>query len=354
MKNPLTIPLRGRRRRIIAAAAFALTAMTALSACSTGASASSTGGTTDMKVVLGWYADPESGGFYAAQSEGLYKKNDLNVSIQQGGPNVSGTTIVASGKADIGIADAASIALAQQQGIPIVAIGALYQTNPVGMIVHADSGMNSFADMQNHVWIVQTGNTAVDFLQKEKGLKFTTEAYNGSLSNFIANKDVAQQGWPTNEVYQVNQQGVKTKFFSYASAGYNPYNDVMFASKSYIAKHPEAVKKFLSASMTGWSEYMGDVKVATTANAALKRVNSQQTMQSIWYAWQTQRSYITSGDGKTQLGAMSEARWTTLVDQLTTLKVLTKKIDPTGLYDSSLLPKVAAPSNLPDAPAGSF
>lgn len=348
----MTRPL--RRRGLLAATAIAAATVVALTGCATSSTASSDGGTTKMKLVLGWYADPESGGFYAGQTEDLYDKAGIDLSIQQGGPTVSGTQIVAGGRADIGMGDAASVAEAQQQGIPIVAIGAMYQTNPVGVMVHADSGMNSFDDMSGHTWSVQTGNVGVQYMKEEKGLDFTTQAYQGSIANFIKDDSLVQQGWPTNEVYQAQEQGVKTKFFSYASAGFNPYNDVIFTTKKYLQEHPDQVKAFLDASMTGWKQYMGDIDVAKRANTALKKANSQQTTQSIWFAWDKQREYVVDGDGADQLGAMTTARWTTLVDQLVKLKVLDKSIPAKDLFDASYLPKVTAPTDMPAAPEGSY
>ncbi|MBT0773706.1 ABC transporter substrate-binding protein [Kineosporia sp. J2-2] len=343
---------RGRRSVL---AGIALVPALALAACGgSGSSSAEAGGTTDIKVVLGWYANSESGGYYAAQDEGLYADHNVDVTIQQGGPNVAGTTIVASGKAEMGIGDAASVALAQEQGIPIVTVAAIYQDNPVGVLVHSDSGMDSFDDMENHTWMVQTGNTGAEYMQKEKGLTFKTQAYQGSIANFLDDKSLVQQGWPTNEQYQALKAGVETKFFSYASAGYNPYNDVIFTSKSYLEKNPQAVKDFLAASMQGWSDYMGDVDVATSTNEQLMKVNPEQTSDALWYAWDKQRDFIATGDGEQQIGAMSSERWSTLVDQLTKLGVLTKEIDPADLFDNSYLPTVPAPSTLPDAPADSY
>lgn len=349
----MTRPL--RRHPLLAATAIAAATVVALSGCATSSSgASSSDDTTKMKLVLGWYADPESGGFYAGQTEDLYERAGIDLSIQQGGPTVSGTQIVAGGRADIGMGDAASVAEAQQQGIPIVAIGAMYQTNPVGVMVHADSGMDSFDDMAGHTWVVQTGNVGVDYLQKEKGLDFTTQAYQGSIANFIKDDSLVQQGWPTNEVYQAQEQGVETKFFSYASAGFNPYNDVIFTTKRYLQEHPDQVKAFLDASMNGWKQYMGDLDVAERANDALHEANSQQSEESIWFAWDKQREYVVDGDGAEQLGTMTSERWTTLVDQLVQLDVLDEAIPAKDLFDASYLPDVAAPTDLPAAPEGSY
>ena len=144
----------------------------------------------------------------------------------------------------------------------------MYQTNPVGVMVHADSGMNC-ADMAGHTWVTQTGQVAPDYIKKTLGIDFDTQVYQGSIANFVADDSLVQQGWPTNEVYQAQAQGVDTKFFSYAESGYNPYNDVIFATKDYIAKNPDVIKAFLDASMHGWSDYISDIDVATATNAAL-------------------------------------------------------------------------------------
>ncbi|GAB3256199.1 ABC transporter substrate-binding protein [Kineosporia babensis] len=345
---------RGRRSRS-ALAGLAVLPVLALTACGGSSSSSDAAdGTTDVKVVLGWYANSESGGFFAAEEEGLYADKNLGVTIQQGGPTVSGTTIVASGQAEMGIGDAASVALAQEQGIPIVAVAAVYQDNPVGVLVHKDSGMKSFADMENHTWVVQTGNTGAEYMQKDQGLTFKTQAYQGSIANFLADKDLVQQGWPTNEQYVALKAGVETDFFSYAEAGYNPYNDVVFTSEKYLKENPQAVKDFLAASMQGWADYMGDVEVATATNEQLMKVNPEQTSDALWYAWDKQRDFIATGDGEAQIGAMSSERWSTLVSQLTDLGVLTKEIEPAALFDNSHLPTVPSPAEMPDAPADSY
>jgi NitT/TauT family transport system substrate-binding protein len=99
---------------------------------------------------------------------------------------------------------------------------------------------------------------------------------------------------------------------------------------------------------------MGDVSVAKTANADLLKANNQQTSQSVWYAWDKQRKYVTADEGKQQLGAMTGARWTTFIDQMKQLGQLKSTPKASDLYDSSLLPTVAAPASLPAAPAGSY
>jgi NitT/TauT family transport system substrate-binding protein len=339
---------------VLAALAGAVTLMLAVTACTGSAPTSSASGSTAFTLVLPWYADPEGGGFFAAQTEGLYHNKKLDVTLQPGGPQVSATQLVAAGRAQVGFTDAAGIIQAREQGIPIVAIGALYQNNPVGVMAHADTGITSFSQMAAKTWVVQTGQLGPDWVKKSTGINFTTQQYQGSIANFLNNDNLIQQGWPTNEAYQAQQAGVKVNFIPFSASGFNPYNDVFFTSDSYLQQHRQQLVDFLATSMQGWADYMGDVNVAKQTNDALLKANNQQSAQSVWYAWDKQRAYVLADEGKQQLGAMTDQRWTTFLNQMRQLGQVTTTVNVKDLYDSSLLPKVPAPASLPAAPAGSY
>jgi NitT/TauT family transport system substrate-binding protein len=147
---------------------------------------------------------------------------------------------------------------------------------------------------------------------------------------------------------------VKVNFIPFSASGFNPYNDVFFTSESYLQQHRQQLVDFLAASMQGWADYMGNLTVAQQTNDALLKANNQQSSQSVWYAWDKQRAYVVADEGKQQLGAMTDQRWTTFLDQMRQLGQVTTSVNVKELYDSSLLPKVPAPASLPAAPAGSY
>jgi NitT/TauT family transport system substrate-binding protein len=361
-------PLSGRRARGTLAAMALASGALLVAACSGSPSppvpaASSAGGSSasaapaaaeNFTMLLPWYADPEGGGFFAAKEEGLYAKAGLNVTLQPGGPQVSETTLVATGRAQIGFTDAAGIVEAQQQGIPIIAIGALYQDNPVGVMVHSSTGITSFRQMAGKTWVVQTGELGPAWVQKQDHISFRTQAYEGSIAAFLKDPGLVQQGWATNEAFQAREAGVAVTFIPFSASGFNPYNDVFFTSKSFLATHEAELKRFLAASMQGWRDYMGNVTVARAANAALLKANNQQTSKSVWFAWDKERPFITWGDGRAQLGAMTAARWSSFLGQLLALGQIKARPPLSSLYDASLLPKIPAPASLPPAPAGAY
>ncbi|ALJ22269.1 ABC transporter substrate-binding protein [Microbacterium sp. No. 7] len=359
--------IRFRRRRLVAATATAALAVT-LAACASSTPNQPAGtGTTDatataeatdtaepaeLTVILPWYPTPESGGYFAAQTEGLYEAAGLDVTLQPGGPQVSGEQLVATGRAQIGHTDAAGIIQARQEGIPIVAIATLYQDNPVGVLSHADQGITSFEQMDGRELVAYPGALYPIWLEQELGITLKTVQSQGSIAVFLEKPELLQQGWPTNEVKKAEEAGVPVNFLPYSESGFNPYGDVLFTSEQYLAEHPEEIKRFLEASFTGWHDYMADVDVATRAHDAILEANAEQSITSIWYAWDKQRAFITSEEGADQLGTMTEERWTTLIAQLEKIGQLTDGTpDVADLFDVSLLADIPAPTELPAPPA---
>ena len=64
--------------------------------------ASTLGAAANEKVTFGtnWLAEPEHGGYYQAVADGTYAACGLDVTISQGGPQVSGRPLLLAGKLD--------------------------------------------------------------------------------------------------------------------------------------------------------------------------------------------------------------------------------------------------------------
>lgn len=319
------------------------------------AAAGASPATTPVSLVLGWVPDAESGGWYAAQLEGLYARHGLDVSLVPGGPQVSATQLVASGRAQFGITDAEGVIEAREQGIPLVAIAAMYQVNPVGVMVHKSEPWTSWKDLSGKTWVVQTGELGQRWVAIHQHLKISTIAYQGSIASFLHNPSLVQQGWPTNEAYTAATEGVKVRFFSYASGGYDPYNDVVVTTKSYLAAHPNVAKDLLAAGLTGWRSYMGDVAVASRTNAYLVRTNPQDPAAAEWYAWDRQRQFVTAdAAGKDGIGWMTLGRWKELVNQMAFLGAITSKPSAASLFTNAANPGVRPTAAMPPAPKGAY
>ena len=349
-----------RKARERAVAATILVSALALSACSTdSADASSDSGLTDVTVVLGWYPNAESGGFYAAQQLGYFEEAGLNVTIEPGGPQVSGTQLVASGRADFGVtgSGANEIVQAQDEGIPLQAVNAIIQKSITGMMVHADSGIESFEDTDGMSWVNSAGVLGPEWVKQEYGIDFQQMQYTGSLANFIRDDNLVQQGIAVNEPYVAHKEGnLAVRFLPFADTGFNPYNTVTYVTDDYLEGNRDVVEAFAEASNKGWRDYMGDIEVAQQINDYLTtEVDKELASDVLWFEWDAQRDYVLTAEGEAKVGAMTEERWATLIEQMKKLGVLkSDDLSVADVADFTVTPDIAPLESRPDAPEGSY
>src|SRR5579884_1594073 len=116
-----------------------------------------------IRLALNWKPEPEFGGFYAAP----YQKYGLDVDILPGGAGTPTVQMVGAGSAEFGIVEADEVILARSKGNPVVALFAVYQTSPLGIMVHAERNANSIADvLKDGTLAIQQGLPFARILEK--------------------------------------------------------------------------------------------------------------------------------------------------------------------------------------------
>src|SRR5580692_6626773 len=111
---------------------FALLAVFALQLLVTQAGAADA-----IRIRLDWTPWGDQAPFHLAQQSGLFKKYDLDVSIDDG-----------NGEYDVGHASLAPVAIARSKGLPVKAIAGFIQQNDIGLLVPKDAGIKSAADLK--------------------------------------------------------------------------------------------------------------------------------------------------------------------------------------------------------------
>jgi NitT/TauT family transport system substrate-binding protein len=295
-------------------------------------------GLTTVKFQADWYPQPEHGGFYDAVVKGYYKEEGLDVEIIPGGPYVSSDALVASGAVQFGMNSSDHVLQAiANSNEPILAVGATMQHDPQGIMLHADSPIHTWADLNGHTLAVKPGSTWWDFIQKKFHLDQVHEVpATYSVANFIQDPTYIQQAFVTSEPYFAKRAGVPTRMLLNRDAGYDPYR-VFFTSRDFAQQHPDIVIKFTRASIRGWRDYMHD---PTAANALIEKLNP--ALNSDWanFSFQALKSgHFVSGDDPAgdQTGQFDAERWTTLYKQLRDLGVIQKQMDPASGYSLKFL-----------------
>jgi NitT/TauT family transport system substrate-binding protein len=291
-----------------------------------------------VTVALNWYPEPEFGGLYQAQLDGAYADHHLDVTIQPGGAGAPVIPQVAAGRVQFGVSMADEVVLAKAQGADVVTVFATYQTHPLGIMVHASRGLKDLADLETGTLAVEDGIPFAQYLFAKYDWKGLTRVpYGGGVTQWLLDKDYAQQVYVTSEPILAKQQGGDPQVFMVADTGYNPYASVIITSGKLIAQDPDLVARFVDATRKGWLEYLQD---GSKTNAKLHELNPTMAEDVLAQSWEAQRLLISGGHAaEAGVGAMEGQRWAVLVQQLTDLGALKAPVDPESLYTNQFLPK---------------
>ncbi|TKB65365.1 MAG: ABC transporter substrate-binding protein [Mesorhizobium sp.] len=300
------------------------------------------------KVTFGtnWLAEPEHGGYYQAVVDGTYAACGIDVTIMQGGPQVSGRPLLLAGKIDFYMGGNLLSAFdAVQQGIPMLVVAADFQKDPQVIMSHPGQGLDKWEDLKNADQYILGDEGAQTFFQwmvTDLGFDAAKRVpYTFNPAPFIANKKSIQQGYVTSEPFAVQKQGGFTpNQFLLADYGWDTYATTVETMQDTIDKRPEVVQCFVDGSAKGWYNYLyGDNKAA---NEMIKKENPDMTDEQIAFSIEQLKKFgvVDSGDSeKLGIGAMTDARIQSFYDKMVKAKVAPAGVDIKKAYTLSFVNK---------------
>jgi NitT/TauT family transport system substrate-binding protein len=264
------------------------------------------------KVVFytNWYAEAEHGGFYQAVAEGIYQKYGLDVTIRMGGPQVNVYQLVLAGKADLAMGYDVATLNAVEGGLPLVTIAATFQRDPAVLIAHPD--VKDIVELRTRTLLIGQASETTFWPWLKAKYNFIDQnkrPYSFSVQPFLADKNVAQQGYATSEPYSIEKGGVTPKVFLLADHGYPPYAETIVATRKTVSEKPDVLRRFIEASALGWKSYLANPR---PGNALIKKDNPQIENDLLDFSIAKMKEYglVTGGDAATQgIMTMTDARW---------------------------------------------
>jgi NitT/TauT family transport system substrate-binding protein len=295
-------------------------------------------GLTPVRLQLDWYPQPEHGGFFTAALQGYYKAEGLDVTLLPLPQYGSVAQLVSTGKADFGLGSSDQILEWDSNGLPLIAVAATMQHDPQAVMVHKNSPVHDFKDLEGHTIAAQTGATWLKYVVSRYNLHEVRQIQSTlSIANFLADPNYIQQIFITSEPFFAKQAGADVRTFLISSSGYDPYR-VQFTNRDFVAQHSDVVAKFVRASVRGWQEYLRNPgptnEYLLKLNPALNQTQEAYTAQAL-----RDGGFITGGDlSGAQTGRMTAARWQTSYEQLKSLGILHGPIEPSTAYSLKFVP----------------
>ncbi len=286
------------------------------------------------KITLGlnWKAEPQFGGFYQAQVKKLYEKNNLSVEILEGGSGTPTVQMLSHDKLDYGIVSAEELLISNEKNpaTPLVALYAVYKTNPQMIMTHAERNFKALKDVfqTEGILALQQGLSYAQYLKKAyQPIKVNLVPYLGGIANFQTDKKYSQQGFVNSEDLLAEKKGLKTKIFLVADSGFNPYTTVLATQLKRLKTNKEEVNQMISSVRHGWSDYLNS---PSEANLSMTKINKAMDIKTMNKAALSQKALIDVPGEK--LGEMKSDRWEMLQTQLSELKILKRKSELKDYY----------------------
>ena len=267
-----------------------------------------------IRLALNWKPDPQFGGFYAAP----YQAHGLDVEILPGGAGTPTIQMVGAGSAEFGVVSADELVVARSQGNDVVALFAVFQNNPQGIMVHASRKLATLADLMKSGGTValQRGLPYARLLEKKYGFDKVkiVPSPGGDISVFLADKNFAQQCFIMSEPLTARHKGADVQVFPVSDVGYNPYTTVLATSGESLRKDPERAKAMVAAVREGWRAYLDN---PTPTNQRMNQLNPSMAPEAFAEVAEAQKSFIeTDETRRSGLGSMTKERWDALIAQL--------------------------------------
>ncbi len=278
--------------------------------------------------LTNWYAQAEHGGFYQAQATGLYAKAGLDVTLKMGGPQVNLLQLLAAGQTDCVMGYDIQVMKAWEQGIEAVTVAAAFQKDPAVIIAHPH--IKRFEELKGKTILVGSAGQVTYWPWVKSRYGFTdaqVRPYNFNIQPFLADKDLAQQGYLASEPHSIEQiSKIKPTVFLLSDLGWPPYATSIVCTAQTIKTRPRQVAAFVKASMQGWKSYLqGD---PSPANALIKKDNPNMTDDLIANGMAKMKSegMVMGGDAATLgIGVITDARMKKTYDMMVQHRLL----DPT-------------------------
>jgi putative hydroxymethylpyrimidine transport system substrate-binding protein len=216
--------------------------------------------TEPLSLTLDFYPNPDHAGIYMAQKLGYFRDAGLDVSIHTPSDPAAPIKEVAAGRTDLAISYEPEVLLADQQGLDVVAVGALVDRPLTSMIWLKKSGIKGIGDLRGKT-IATAGIPYQDAYLKTilaranlspSDVKAVNVGY-GLLPAIVGGRAEAILGGFRNvEGVDLRLRGKDPVVTPVDKLGVPSYDElVLVARRQRLEEDPEAIRLFLAALARG-------------------------------------------------------------------------------------------------------
>lgn len=216
-----------------------------------------------LTLVLLWHHQSQFAGYYMALEQGLYRNEGLDVEIRRGGPDVSPTDEVGSGRAEFCVAMLPMALEQRSAGLPLLLLAQVVNRSnfalvawkhPPGAPAREITQPRDLAGRKVSLWEGDLRLPFRAFFSTQNVQPEILPQYY-SLSLFMHRGVDACAVMRYNEYDQLMQNGVRAgdlAVFDLWRFGVLLPEDGLYTSEAFWREHPDRCRAFARASLAGW------------------------------------------------------------------------------------------------------
>jgi NitT/TauT family transport system substrate-binding protein len=290
-------------------------------------------------------------GIFAAEAQGYYREAGLDIDIQRG--YGSGDTVkrTATGAADIGMADMASVIVGRGNGLNVKQVATLLDRSADAIFYLKGIGINAPKDLSGRTLGATVGETTLNLLPvfaanagfDHKKVEIINLAAPAKFPAFVSKKVDAIVAFRTEEPgirAAAEKANVAVDRFMFSDFGVDYYSIGFIVSDETLAKRPDMVKRFLAATLRGYAFAFKDPQAA--ADLFIKRFPESNRDLSFAQWTVSTEHVLTERTRANGLGYIDRAKMQHTLDLITRYQEIKQTVGLDDIYSSGLLTKVEA------------
>lgn len=299
----------------------------------------------DVTLQLKWIHQAQFAGFYLAEANGHYARENLRVHFLEGGRHVDLAEPVIAGRAQFAVAAPEDVIVNRSQGQPLTAIAAIYRRSAVAFVSKADSGITRPAHFRGKtIAAAGTSGSVRDFEWQyyammrrlridESSAKLVL--YDPEYAAFLDGDVDVTAAYLTSGVLRLQGMNLRLNLIRPGDYGVHAYSDTLITLEQTIETRPELVTRFLRASLDGWRDAIGSSASAVDAALRFARFADRRFQTDMMEAL-----YPLVHTGELPIGWMRAEDWTAMNRNLRDQGLPSAESDCAGCFTLEFLERI--------------
>ena len=292
-----------------------------------------------VTVQLSWVHQAEFAGFYAAEQQGYFAEEGLDVSFIEGGQEVDSIIPVVNDAAQFGVAQPADLILARASGSPVKSIAVIYRRSPIVFFALADSGISRPQDfIGKKIRSAVTVDQTLRAMMTKVGIgpeQYETVYLPSEIEQFASGEIPVWSGFVNVFILEVQRAGYEINIIYPDDYGIHFYGDVLFTTDDLIEGNPDLVLRFTRAALRGWTYA---VENPDAAGSFVQKYNPDANAELETDRMIASIPIVNTGDD--YIGWMEPEIWQAMEKTLHEQSILTDSVEVEQVYTMQFLEEI--------------